>query len=653
VSTLADLLIKIGMDTREVTKAADGVEGKLSKTWKQTEKAAKMGGAAIGLAAAGALTMALTSGMETEVAVDKLVAQKGAMGKEAANLGEYAGNLWNQGFGQSMDEVTGAVDAVTSSFDKLGKEGVEKTTGRVMNLAKAFDIDVSRAAQVAGQVVKSGFAKDATQALDLLTHSMQQVPANVREDIMDAADEYGPFLASIGITGQRGFGLLTKAAEKGMFGIDKTGDALKEFTIRATDMSAASKVGFDALGLSQKDMARELLKGGDAGAEAFEKIVDGLIGIKDPVEQSQAALALFGTPLEDLNVSDIPKFLSGLRSAETGMDDAAGAVDRLGQTLNDNAASKIEVFKRQLQSAFMDALAKAIPYVQQFANWIKQNADWLQPLAIVLGIVAVAIWLVVAATTAFNAVMAVNPVTWIVLAIVALVAALVYVATKTKFFQTVWAAVWGFMKTIGNWFAGPFVNFFKKVASLIVSYYTFMWRQLVTIVKGIVAYYRFMWNMWSSVVNSIINKAKSLVSWFQSLPGRISGALSGLFSPLWSGFRRFLNRVIGGWNSLQFSIPGFSFAGISVPGVSMGVPRIPYLADGGITTGPTLAMIGEGREDEAVIPLSRLPEVAGDREVNVVVQIVPGGEKEFRTWINKTIRTKGSFGRNPVSGVIA
>lgn len=38
---------------------------------------------------------------------------------------------------------------------------------------------------------------------------------------------------------------------------------------------------------------------------------------------------------------------------------------------------------------------------------------------------------------------------------------------------------------------------------------------------------------------------------------------------------------------------------------------VPFLAEGGIVTGPTLAMIGEGRESEAVIPLSKLPQIAG------------------------------------------
>ena len=48
-----------------------------------------------------------------------------------------------------------------------------------------------------------------------------------------------------------------------------------------------------------------------------------------------------------------------------------------------------------------------------------------------------------------------------------------------------------------------------------------------------------------------------------------------------------------------------------VPGVGgttlgINIPTIPALAAGGIATAPTLAMIGEGGEPEAVMPLSKL-----------------------------------------------
>jgi hypothetical protein len=314
-------------------------------------------------------------------------------------------------------------------------------------------------------------------------------------------------MTSLGISGERAFGMLVRSAEKGMYGIDKTGDALKEFGIRATDMSAASKAGYDLLGMSQEKMTAELLKGGDAGAEAFDQIIDGLIGIKDPVKQSQAALALFGTPLEDLGVNDIPKFLGGLGKVPDGMDDAAGAADRLGATLNDNAATKLEAFRRSAQAALVEQLAKAIPYIEKTFGWLQNNSDWVVPLATGLGILAAAIGVIVAVQWAWNAALAVWPGTWIIAGIVALVAVIVYLATKTQFFQTIWAAVWGFMKTVGAWFAGPFANFFVQLGNKIASQFNKMKSIVVGVINVLKGAFMAYWNTYAKIIGWILTKA--------------------------------------------------------------------------------------------------------------------------------------------------
>ena len=65
---------------------------------------------------------------------------------------------------------------------------------------------------------------------------------------------------------------------------------------------------------------------------------------------------------------------------------------------------------------------------------------------------------------------------------------------------------------------------------------------------------------------------------------------------------------------------------------------IPALAKGGIVTGPTLALIGEGRESEAVIPLSKLDAMMTGGRQNVIVHgrisgqdILLSSEKATRT----------------------
>ena len=51
--------------------------------------------------------------------------------------------------------------------------------------------------------------------------------------------------------------------------------------------------------------------------------------------------------------------------------------------------------------------------------------------------------------------------------------------------------------------------------------------------------------------------------------------------------------------------------GVSIPKPSTYIKDLVGLAEGGIVTKPTTALIGEGGEPEAVIPLSKLDEVTG------------------------------------------
>ena len=102
---------------------------------------------------------------------------------------------------------------------------------------------------------------------------------------------------------------------------------------------------------------------------------------------------------------------------------------------------------------------------------------------------------------------------------------------------------------------------------------------------------------------------------FQALPEFAKGPLNLVIS--------LANKAIAGLNSLgSFTVPDW------VPGVggkSMGIniPQIPMLASGGIATGPSLAMVGEGREPEAILPLSRLGGMMGAGGPSISVNFSP------------------------------
>ena len=66
-----------------------------------------------------------------------------------------------------------------------------------------------------------------------------------------------------------------------------------------------------------------------------------------------------------------------------------------------------------------------------------------------------------------------------------------------------------------------------------------------------------------------------------------------------------INWVLSKINSISVTIPDW-VPGVGGTTLGFNIPTIPALATGGVATAPTLAMIGEGGEPEAVLPLSRL-----------------------------------------------
>lgn len=193
-----------------------------------------------------------------------------------------------------------------------------------------------------------------------------------------------------------------------------------------------------------------------------------------------------------------------------------------------------------------------------------------------------------------NAAFLASPITWIIVGIIAIVAVIILIATKTTWFQTIWKHVWDFMKAVGAWFAGPFANFFvetwrKITASLDRA--KGQWNTAVNFVK------QFFTGMKDAIVrdfNKVVDKANSVVTWFRNMPGKIKGSLSNMFSPLVSGFKSVINTIIRGWNNLNFTIGGGSFAGVDIPSASFGTPNIPYLATGGDIQRTGLAVVHKG-----------------------------------------------------------
>lgn len=117
------------------------------------------------------------------------------------------------------------------------------------------------------------------------------------------------------------------------------------------------------------------------------------------------------------------------------------------------------------------------------------------------------------------------------------------------------------------------------------------------------------WNALSSIPSimaNIFNGAKTIIS---GILNDIMGWVSDLPSRMLSGIRSGLNFVI---NSLNTFISGFN----AVVPENLKMGKIPMLADGGIITRPTMAILGENGA-EAVIPLNRMGGAGMGYNINI------------------------------------
>lgn len=351
-----------------------------------TQIAGAVGGAAL-------LTEAFGTALEGDTAVDRLSAALGATPEQAEVYGAATGELYKNGFGESMEDVSNSVDAVVSSMAGMrdaSQADIEKITGYAMNLAGAFDVDVAESATTAGSLIKNGLAADATDAFDLMTGAMQQIPQSLRGEVLPVMDEYGKHFAALGIDGETAMGMIVASSADGAIGMDKMGDALKEFTIRATDMSKGTSAVYDSLGLDMEDMTTKLLAGGETAEGAMAQIVHGLQEIKDPGEQAAASLALFGTPLEDLGTDQIPNFLGMVDPMGDAFGSLEGKAESMGQTLNDNAGTSIETITRSFMGLITDGIVPALGPLQSVMDWATNTPGVLEGVGIALGVVALA-----------------------------------------------------------------------------------------------------------------------------------------------------------------------------------------------------------------------------------------------------------------------
>ncbi len=225
------------------------------------------------------------------------------------------------------------------------------------------------------------------------------------------------------------------------------------------------------------------------------------------------------------------------------------------------------------------------------------------------------------AQKALNLALSMNPIGIVITLLVALAATFITLYTKCEWFRNGVNTVWSYIKSIfsgfSSFFKGVFsrdwtqtfgllgvpINSFLNQTKSIINGVKGVFNGLITFFKGIFT------GNWRMAFQGLANVVKSIFGTMGAIiKSPINAAISGI------------NMAIRGVNKLSFDIPNW-VPGLGGKHFGIHIPQIPALAEGGIVTKATMALVGEGKEHEAVIPLSKLDSLV----TNSVKKVIDSG----------------------------
>ena len=385
--------------------------------------------------------------------------------------------------------------------------------------------------------------------------------------------------------------------------------------------------------------------GKDLGAvsDALSKAFNGTLGPLKKLDPALATLIEDGATTDEVFAAMGETFAG---QASTAANTTQGKMKNLGIQMGE--------LKESIGAAVAPLAEKLIPKLLEFSGWASKNKGIIIAVggaigglaAVIIGVnTAMKIWKATtkafaAIQAAFNAVMAANPLFLIAIAIVAIVAILVVLQQKFDIFGvaieaigTAFSAVWDAIKFVFDWavdhwplllavMTGPFglvvlavVTFKDSIIGFLGNLIGWIGTAFKTVLDLILWPFKKAWEgivFFKDMVVSVFNGLKDLAG---SIFDKVGGAFKGVINAVISGLEGGLNFAIKGLNIILDGID--SAAGPWVNFGSIPDVKLPRLVEGGITTGPTIAMIGE-KGPEAIIPLDRLGNMGGNT-INITV----------------------------------
>ena len=296
------------------------------------------------------------------------------MGAELDRLRGVMETVYANNFGEDVNDVAEAVALVDKNMAGLSKNGMVQATQGAIALRDAFGYDVAESTRAA-EAIRKNFGVSAEKAFDLIAAGAQN-GLDFSGELIDTINEYSVQFAKLGLSADDMFQILQSGASGTAWNLDKVGDAVKEFSIRAIDGSDTTVSAFQALDYNADEMMATFAAGGDKANQAFFEVLDRLLAMDDQVQRDAVGVKLFGTMWEDLGAGA----LQAMADASSAAYSTGEALEQINQVQYNDLDSALEGVRRHLEVAMLPAADAVYQSLMEHMPEVTGALDAMSPV---------------------------------------------------------------------------------------------------------------------------------------------------------------------------------------------------------------------------------------------------------------------------------
>lgn len=490
--------------------------------------------------------------LEVDEGADIIITKTGATGEAADRMAESYKKITNSMPVDSFADVGSAIGEMNTQFG-FTDDQLEKTSEYLLKFANINDTDVSESAINARKVIEAFELSydDFNQVLDTTTKVAQNSGVSV-DKLFEAAVKGAPQIKALGLEFDEGIQLLGQMEQAGI----SSAETLTGLTKASVNYAKENKTLSQGLG----------------------ELQDKILNASSETEALNAAAEIFGTKNGEKMADAIRRGALNLEDLSSIATESAGVVEETFTNTLDpidaqalamqNVKNIMAELGNELAIVFEPILMALIPIMQSLSAWFGNLPEPVKSFIVILGILIVVFTTMMPIMAAMVVSVGILASPWllVVIAVMAVIAILIYLYAKFE------------------WFRDGVKLFFVFIKDIFVAGFSFMGGYVESQFESILKNFTNFYDAGKRILNGLMDFFTGVFTgnWskaWKGLSNIVGGILDGLSAVVKTPLNTMIgivNGFIGGINNIK--IPSWI---PKIGGKNASIPKIPLLAKGG------------------------------------------------------------------------